>query len=960
MLSISPAAKGGEYYRGDNYYFDDGRAQSRWLGEAAKTLGLNGVVKQGDYQRLYDGRLQNGVKLGRMVAGEWRHDPGVDLTFAAPKSVSILAQVIGDRRLIDAHDRAVEAALAWIEAEHTVTRIRCGNRVQHVHTSNLIAAVYRHDISRAEDPHLHSHAVVMNVTRDVEGRWRSLDNRYLWQDLAVKEGGLRYQQELARLIAALGYEVKPKNNGTFEIVGVPDEAIALFSKRTRAMEAYLAGLGIDINSASTEQRNLAMQRTRPDKKAEVTPDQLQRQWRNELGAMGYSLDGLVRRSKEQAATPNFRQSQSREGMATARAAVMTAAESLVERDAIFADRALRELATVFSLGKASGRDIDGAIKEAALAGELIFREAKHYVSPLHAFTPATGWTMPAALRAEQTMIAIERAGRSAADAPFDAEAARHSIEPAIEAARRAGFTWNRGQRNAAIGLLSSPHLVTAIQGYAGTAKTTTVLASYVGAMAAKGHRVAALAPTHAAAEVLGEAVGLPGKTVARHLIDRQRRQKGGRSAHRDVIGEVWMVDEASLLGAKAMRDLLQAATHAEARVVLVGDVLQLGSVAAGRAFAQLQEEGMNTFVLDAIVRQKNPALRRAIRAGIADDVAGMLHHLEHGGGSMTAIGGGGTGETRRQEWQARIDRIADLYTALSAQERRRTLVIDPSREGRDALNAAIQKRRAERGELAGPLLAATILTSRDLTHAQKRLALSYGTEDVIRFQTDYGSRSSPVCRKGGYYQVLAVSPGEGRVTLRDQAGRDIDWRPARFSKVEVYTLRSDLRLHTGDSITFTRDDPAIGARNGRTANVLRIDPDSRTVVLARSGEVPMRMQLDQHRHWDLGYARTIHGAQGMTAERALIHAESWRANLLHRSGFYTAESRARIETHTVTDDVARLKHALELRSGAEPAAKDLSAIRAGRQIVTAMQRTASARSMADMPEREAPLRGIGR
>ena len=187
MLSISPAAGSTEYYGADNYYFDDGRAKSQWFGNGAAVLGLSGEVGRHDYDAIYKGHLSNGTKLGRMKDGEWKHHPGWDLTFSAPKSVSVMAEVIGDRRLIDAHDKAVQEALSWVEAEHAVTRIRRDNKIHHVHTGNIAAAIYRHDISRAEDPHLHSHAIVMNATVDADGRWRSLDSRYLWQDLAAKD-----------------------------------------------------------------------------------------------------------------------------------------------------------------------------------------------------------------------------------------------------------------------------------------------------------------------------------------------------------------------------------------------------------------------------------------------------------------------------------------------------------------------------------------------------------------------------------------------------------------------------------------------------------------------------------------------------------------------------------------------------------------------------------------------------
>ena len=577
MLSIAPAAKSTKYYGADNYYFNDGRANTRWFGKGAEALGLKGEIEKAEYEALYKGHLPGGIKLGRMKDGEWKHYPGWDLTFAAPKSVSIMAEVFGDRRLIDAHDRAVDKALSWIEANYAVTRIRRDNKIHHVPTGNLAAAVYRHDISRAGQPHLHSHAVVMNATQDQEGKWRSVDGRSLWQEAATKGAGLIYQQELARDTVELGHGVIPRSHGTFDIDSVPEKVTAHYSKRSRDIDAYLAAQGLDRANATIEQRNIAMQRTRPDKPPEIEPEQQRERWREEVAGLGYGRDEQhrsVERAEKRAAEPGYVDAILKKGAASARQAVDDAAKSLIEGDAIFADQALQEKATVFSLGRASYDDLRHAVTEKAKAGELIFREAKVYEPSKQQFEPATGWTTPAAKRTETDMLAIEQRGRDSAHAAYDRAGAHDRIEAAVNASREAGHDWNDGQRKAALGLMTSPHKVTALQGYAGSAKTTTVLASYAGAMKGQGHEITAMAPTNTAANVLGLALGQEGRTVTSHLI--KERQDGAR---RDAP-QVWLVDEASMLSARETRDLLRAAERADARMVMVGDVMQLASVDA--------------------------------------------------------------------------------------------------------------------------------------------------------------------------------------------------------------------------------------------------------------------------------------------------------------------------------------------------------------------------------------------
>ncbi len=170
-----------------------------------------------------------------------------------------------------------------------------------------------------------------------------------------------------------------------------------------------------------------------------------------------------------------------------------------------------------------------------------------------------------------------------------------------------GHSWTLGQIDATKSLLQSPHRVTGIQGSAGSAKTTTVLATYADAARAQGLEVRALAPLATAADVLGDAIGAEPMTIARMLI-------GDRD---DIVqdGEVWVVDEASMAGA---------------RVVLVGDVDQLGSVEAGRAFGQLQDAGMTTFKLDEIVRQPKGHTRTAVEAMLARDAGKAFAALDAG------------------------------------------------------------------------------------------------------------------------------------------------------------------------------------------------------------------------------------------------------------------------------------------------------------------------------------------
>ena len=187
MLSIgalSSAAQGASYYERDGYYAKDDpehRDASGWAGKGAEELGLKGPVDPDTFRAVLEGKVPDGsdTRLGRRGKdGEILHRPGRDLTFSAPKSVSLAALVGGDRRIVEAHDRAVAATLAWVEKNAAETRMKDPDtgKMARVGNQKIVAATFRHDTSRNLDPQLHTHAVLANMVQGEDGKWRSMAN----------------------------------------------------------------------------------------------------------------------------------------------------------------------------------------------------------------------------------------------------------------------------------------------------------------------------------------------------------------------------------------------------------------------------------------------------------------------------------------------------------------------------------------------------------------------------------------------------------------------------------------------------------------------------------------------------------------------------------------------------------------------------------------------------------------
>jgi ATP-dependent exoDNAse (exonuclease V) alpha subunit len=359
--------------------------------------------------------------------------------------------------------------------------------------------------------------------------------------------------------------------------------------------------------------------------------------------------------------------------------------------------------------------------------------------------------------------------------------------------------------------LTSRNRITALQGYAGTAKTTTVLATFAREAEERGMAVTALASTASAAMVLGDALGTRGDTAARHLLTPERPDSA-RPA-------VWVVDEASLLSARDTARLLDLADKHDARVVLVGDVKQLGSVEAGAAFAQLQGAGMETAKLAEIVRPTNTATNEAVLASIEGDAKKALAALDRGGGQIV----------ENADRAERFAAIAERYAGLDKGNRTRTLVIEPSREGRDTLTEDIRAALTQSGALTGPAVSVESLANKGLTRAEARDPMNYDKGDVVRFTRDYADKG---VARGEAYRVESINPAKAAIALKSEDGREVDWRLRQWGAGHAQAFAPQpMDLKTGDAIRFTRNDREAGRINGMRGEVIAVDEQTRTATI---------------------------------------------------------------------------------------------------------------------------------
>ncbi|TPD02097.1 conjugative transfer relaxase/helicase TraI [Escherichia coli] len=299
MLSISSIKGDAAYYSHEDNYYASGSLESRWLGEGAERLGLKGDVANGDMDAIRQGKLPDGTDLSRMVNGVNKHRSGYDLTFSAPKSVSVMALVGEDRRFIEAHNRAVTVVMQEVE-KLVSARITQEGKTDTVLTGSMIAALYNHDTSRDLDPHLHTHTLVFNATF-AEDKWRSLAS-----DTRMKTGfsenlyatkialGNLYRTALREDIESMGFEtVAAGKNGLWELKDVP---VDVFSSRSQAIREVA---GPDASSRALDVAALDTRQA----KAWADPDLLKAEWRRRLTDEKFDIDSYIRQADARTQSP---------------------------------------------------------------------------------------------------------------------------------------------------------------------------------------------------------------------------------------------------------------------------------------------------------------------------------------------------------------------------------------------------------------------------------------------------------------------------------------------------------------------------------------------------------------------------------------------------------------------------------------------------------------------------------
>lgn len=930
MLSIVPlkSAEGAaDYYTAAfNYYTGDATAM-QWMGQGSERLQLSGEVKKEQMLALLEGKLPDGKKLQNMK-GE--HRPGFDMTFSAPKSVSVLVGLGVAPELEKFHDKAVKYAIQQIEKEFAEARVSRNGTVYFEKSNNLVIAAFRQPSSRANDPALHTHCVTMNMTYH-EGKFRSLASDSSRNHGVIEQiqnnahyCGLIYRLHLANQLKEAGFEIRLAGDGLFEIEGMPEEVLKEFSRRREEIEQILDEKGWSGGKASSAATLLSRQH-----KEEHSLPLLEKDWKERAEALGFDAKAFMqnREPLEQSSSSSSWISSMKEKFLDlmdwfkgkqqigslsetemANACVQVATEILSQRTAVFTERALLAESMKHSLilPKAISKDI--LLK--AIQEEM---QKQAYYETKCTDTGQSLLTTPWLLTVEaETLERIEN--NKGAMPAISTKASVKAFQK--ERSSELQYPMTNSQKESMIALLTNKDRYMAIQGFAGVAKTSMLSETRL-YLEAKGYALRGITVASSAAHELQGKAKI--KTDVFPIVQQELKEAPTGSMSKML----YIVDEASMLSSHQGHDLIKQIERTGARLLLVGDKAQLPSVNSGRIFGLTQEYGIATTVMNEIVRQKNPELKNAVMAATQGKVQKAIDKLD-----IKTL-------DRHEE---RIQWIANHWLSLTKKRREETLLFAPTHANREAITKILRQGLKEEGSLAGESrsISQSVLKPKTIEAIQQRFIAYYQKGDVVRFNQNFKNGS---IQSGTYYTVGEISkkhqqnqvlPLIEAINNNKIIPFDLKTLPnykthtAPFERtIELYKTKR-IELSVGDKVMWTRNFKKENIRNGQCAKLEKIEDKSLVFTTKENQKIELEKNHLALKHLDYSYVLTNYKVQGKDAPYGVGLMESYHKFGATLKNFYVQISRAIHGMTLVTDNKEDLVRAIQRNIDEKPAALDIT------------------------------------
>lgn len=673
MLSIKPiggSARQIGYYTqlGDeDYYTQGGEPPGRWWGTGAKRLGLSGQVEASQFAGLLRGYLTTTGGKQKLVQNAGRPDrrSGFDLTFSAPKSVSVLWSLSDQQQRREIESCLQQAVTKALEAfVELCGQTRRGKQGLQVEPADLAVAMFRHETARgveggAPDPHLHWHAVVCNLSVRADGSTGSFDARRLFQPHMKMLLGALFRAELARELQQIGLEVyRPTNDrgkrvSWFELSCVPPKLVKAFSKRRQVVQKWLNERSLEGTRAA--ERAAVATRTR---KTSHTRDQLLAAWQ-EVGR-----EHRFNARESLSLQPN---NAHRDGRREGELAIQEALKEITEQRARFSELELLRYTAQAAQGRSLGIDeifelVEQTIHHSPVLVRLRDSDGEHQ------------YTTREMLAVEQRLFrAVARLHHEDSSKP---------TAVGVEQTLSAYPTVRKEQAVAVRHITQQTNRIACVNGLAGTGKTFAMqVAREIWEQA--GNTVLGTTLAAKASQTLQAGSGIE----SLHLHPLLHQLATGQRELTDQ--HVVVLDEAGMVGTRQMEQLTARVAAAGAKLVLVGDHRQLSAIEAGSPFRGIAER-IGTVELNEITRQREGWARQAVvEFSQGQAVAALKKYADRG---LLFVG---------DERESAMERLVADWLPLFQSHPQQTLIFAGTRLEVAHLNHRCQQLRRGVGELTG-------------------------------------------------------------------------------------------------------------------------------------------------------------------------------------------------------------------------------------------------------------------
>lgn len=844
MLSVRRinSAQASSYYTADDYYLQD-NSIGQWYGETGKSLGYTGTIKEADFQKLILGQDNRENPRFQIQAGgkDHKHSAGIDFTFSAPKSVSIAALILDDKRIFKAQEDAVNKALEYSQKHYTNVRVKENNQVRSEYTGNLLAAKFQHVSSREVDPHLHDHCVVLNITIKEDRKVRAMDYKGMTDNIILL--GQVYRSELAANLKGLGYQIETDSRGLFELKGMPQKVIDEFSKRTQQIEQRYQELKEQFpNRDYTELRQQATLETRKVKD-EPSIVELKKDWERQLNELGLTKDQLMNNLKSQKELPT----QSKDEI------IVKAVQIATEHEAVAKEEDIIRVAAKLGMGNYRVDELKTALSESK---DIIHLQNNAY-------------TTFEIVEMERGIINQAVSGHNQLQG-MKLTTARAGI---MDYEINKGFKLTDGQREAVMHVLGSNDRILAIQGDAGTGKTTMLDVVRTISESQQSQEVVGLSFTGKAASEIESASKINSRTIASLLASQD-----------DLKGKLVVIDEASMVSIKDMNALLKRCDE-QTKIVLIGDTKQLQTLGQGEIFASLQKhEAVKTVRISEIQRQKDADYKDVVVKLGEKNVAEAFNKLER----MGAI----------REVTDRDKRLTEI-TNKYLENPKETIIVTATNKDREQLNQMIRNELRNSGKLDQTVKPYVTREVKTIYGEEKFFNENYEKNEII-----VTNSASVLGKAGAEARIIGVNRDKNTITVDDGTRKhDIDLKQ-HGNELQVY--KQTIREFTeGDKILFLKNDKGLGVKNGQTAFITGIDEKGTLQVKMENGREFQFNPGTQYKYITHGYALTDYKSQGQTEKHVIYHADTSKG--INYNQAYVGITRGKESVSIYTDSTNQLK-----------------------------------------------------